>query len=147
MKGLVAGFRDDFAVAASILVPQFEHAIRCVLESIGVTVTRLNTDLGQEDRSIGALLREKRLTEIFPENLIDEIYALLDDRFGPRFRHDLAHGRLNSLGLSGQHSIYLWWLVFHIVTTSFLEMCRQRAEIDGEQASTAQGEKPEGDKG
>lgn len=121
--GLLAGVQGDFAVAASLLVPQVENAIRSVLEQNGVTVTRLTNDGSQEDRSIGALLQEPILKSILSAELVDELYAVLDDRHGPRFRHMLAHGRLSAAALGGHLAIYSWWLALHLIATS---ITRQR---------------------
>lgn len=127
LKGILAGADSDFATAASLLIPQLENMIRHQLELKGVTVTRVNQDGGQEDRTLGSLLGEIKLREVFPDNVIDELRALLDERGGPRLRHGFAHGRLSPQQLRGNLSIYCWWLCLRIVAGSFLDRERIRA--------------------
>ncbi|WP_125717402.1 DUF7380 domain-containing protein [Pseudoalteromonas rubra] len=84
-KGLYFGFQRDFASAIHLLVPQWEHTVRYILNESGVSTTTMdNKDGVTTECGLSTLLRKPESEEIFDENLLFEMKAFLTDSFGPK---------------------------------------------------------------
>lgn len=113
-RGLLAGFKGDFLTATHLLVPQLENSIRHVLSRSGVIVSKLDGYGIQEEKDLGALLREPKLEELLGEELVFDLQGLLVERFGTNLRNRIAHGLMGDDEFSSASTLYLWWLVFRI---------------------------------
>lgn len=113
-RGLLAGFKGDFLTATHLLVPQLENSIRHVLSRSGVIVSKLDGYGIQEEKDLGALLREPKLEELLGEDLVFDLQGLLVERFGTNLRNRIAHGLMGDDEFSSASTLYLWWLVLRI---------------------------------
>lgn len=114
IKGLLAGFQNDFLTSAHILGLQIENSIRHVLNNEGIVTTTLSSEGIQEEIDINRLLDFPQLISIFGEDLTFDLKGLLTSRFGDNLRNRLAHGLLSSSDFSSSGMIYFWWLILQI---------------------------------
>jgi hypothetical protein len=130
VKGFLAGFHNEFDVALSLLIPQFEHALRKYLEKQGAVIwkidpaTKIHSEVLLPD-----LLRMKETKELFGEDLQFELLALLTDRIGANLRNEFAHGFMSESDFNSVPAIYLWWLLFRIVVITFNQQNTQQSII------------------
>lgn len=115
LKGILAGFRGEFDVAAHLLVPQIEESIRFVLKGRGIVTSKLDSKLIQEQRLLGTLLSLPETIEMFGEDHIFELRGLLCEKFGYDLRNQLAHGFLTYQGCWSDAVINVWWLVIRFL--------------------------------
>jgi hypothetical protein len=140
MKGIMAGFRGEFDVAAHLLVPQFEPSIRHVLTLAGHVTSKLDAKLIQEQRLLGTLLSMPETVEIFGDDLIFELRGILCERLGYDLRNRLAHGFMHTAEFYNVDTINMWWLairLLHLPIFSFEPDGDAESEIDISKASVA----------
>lgn len=113
-RGLALGFQGDFVMAAHLLIPQFEHALREQLEARGAVVSTLPSSGEQNEKDLGKLLDLKEAVELLGENEVVELKSLLVEKAGANLRNRLAHGLLDDGEGTGQ-MIYFWWKVLQYV--------------------------------
>jgi len=115
IKGLFAGFEGNFDTALSLLIPQFEHALRKQLEARGVLVWRVDAATSiHSERGLGELLDFPEATDVLGEDLKFELQGLLSERIGHNIRNELAHGLLSEAAFQSAPAIYLWWLLYQL---------------------------------
>lgn len=114
IRGLFAGFEGEFDVALSLLIPQFEHALRKQLEARGEVVWRILPNGLHEERPLSALLDTEIAAEILGRDMQYELQNLLTEKVGRHLRTDVAHGLLPKGGFYSASGIYLWWLLFRL---------------------------------
>ncbi|MES1981808.1 MAG: DUF4209 domain-containing protein [Pseudomonadota bacterium] len=115
LKGLFAGFEGHFDTALSILIPQFEHALRMQLEARGCLVWRIDPTTGyHSERSLGELLDLGESVEILGKDMHFELQGLLSERSGNNFRNEFAHGLMSDATFFSAPAIYLWWMFFRL---------------------------------
>jgi hypothetical protein len=119
-RGLFAGLEGDYFLSTHVLVPQIEHAMRCLLKSRGVNTIKVNRDGLDEERDFGDLIRLPETTQLIGEDVSFSLRALLLHRSGPHFRDLLAHGLLEYGAFFSVHAGYLWWLTLYICVVSIL---------------------------
>jgi hypothetical protein len=132
-RGLLAGFRGDFLTATHLLVPQLENSIRHVLSRSGVIVSKLDDSGIQEEKDLGALLREPKLEELLGEDLVFDLQGLLVERFGANLRNRMAHGLMTDAEFTTPTVLYLWWIVLRICVIYTLTNSKQKRG-EGEEA-------------
>lgn len=116
IKGFVFGFYNDFDSALSLLIPQFEHALRKALELRGAIVWRIDPATGfHSEKTLGTLLDLTEAKEFLGEDLQFELQGLLSEKVGFNFRNESTHGLASQLEYYSPTAVYLWWLFFHIV--------------------------------
>jgi len=76
----------------------------------------MKTDLTQDDASLNKMLMDDDeliavLVQVFNEDDVFNMRAILVDRFGPNLRNDITHGRAGVGSFFSGSSIYLFWLV------------------------------------
>lgn len=131
-RGLLAGFRGDFLTATHLLVPQLENSVRHALSQSGVIVSKLDDSGIQEEKDLGALLREPKLEEILGEDLVFDLQGLLVERFGANLRNRMAHGLMADIEFTTPTVLYLWWLVLRICVIYAFTNSRQKRGEGGE---------------
>lgn len=129
LRGIHAGFNEDFLLAAHLLVPQIENSIRYVLESAGVDISNLDSDMTQPVKLLGALFDIPETKEIFGENLCFELRGLLIEKRGYNFRNELAHGFLSEAHCYSDAAVNIWWLTIRTCIWMLLSDT-QRSEIE-----------------
>lgn len=106
-KGLIAGLKGDFIIAAHLLMPQIEHSLVLKAESYVGSLTALHNENHQDEPSLAKVLDV--LKPYMPESLNDEFRFFLNCGADVNCRNNLAHGLWSTMQcqLQGQ---YLWWL-------------------------------------
>jgi hypothetical protein len=132
-KGLLAGFRQDYVVALSILIPLLENSIRSVLGSQGVRTSTLNSHGVQEVLRMGAILDHEKTAETFGENTVRDLRGLLVERTYGNLRNNVSHGLLTEGGFYQHSAIYLWWLTLRLCLTPTYVAERQSRSDDSKQ--------------
>jgi len=114
VRGLHAGLHGDFVEALHILVPQFEHSIRCILADLGVVTSTLDANGVQQELDLNALLYVPKVTDIFGQDIVFELRGLLVEQASSNFRNQLAHGMLEYGSFAGESAVYIWWLILRL---------------------------------
>ncbi len=114
-KGLQAGLKGDFMVAAHLLIPLFENSLRYVLNQQGHATTKVNTHEIQQEAQLSELLDLLASHKVFAEDLILNLQAVLLERSYGNLRNRLAHGLLYTIDFEQPEFRYLWWFSLHLV--------------------------------
>ena len=140
--GLQHGLDNDFASAASLLVPQIEHWVRARLKERGVH-TLVTDERGVEtEKGLGTLLEDPQSSDAIGPQLVFELKSLLTDQAGPNLRNDIAHGLVDDQALSSSAAVYCWWLALKLVMVPLAAaISAQQHVADGE--DTGSGDQPE----
>ncbi len=119
LHGIQAGFFGEWLIATHLLIPQVESSVRYVLQQHGVITSTLEPDGTQLERDINQLLWLPEVENIFGEDLLFDLRAILIERFGHNLRNESAHGLLPEGGFYQPVVVYLWWLILRICWMSF----------------------------
>ncbi|MFS1587461.1 DUF4209 domain-containing protein [Acinetobacter radioresistens] len=114
-KGIFAGFRGDFLTACHLLVPQIENSLRSILDYCGKEPTKLHEDDTQERDALKSLLNNSIIQENLTLKISENLRILLLDKVYGDHRNQVSHGYMPSNYYYKVPSIYLWWLIFHIL--------------------------------
>ena len=101
-NGLTAFFDENYIVSCSLLIPQIESAIRCLISAYGGQIYQpagSNKEKGFELRPLGALIRDKIFTKVFSshnKNVPYYFQVLLTDNRGWNLRNMICHGHFPS---------------------------------------------------
>jgi len=132
LKGIIAGFRGDFDIAAHLLVPQVEESVRHILTAAGHVTSKLDAKLIQEQRLLGTLLAMPETVELFGADHVFELRGLLCDKFGRDLRNRLAHGFVTYNECWGDDVLNLWWLVMRFLCIPVMQRSRHEEEERGD---------------
>jgi len=113
-RGIHAGLKGDFLMAAHLLVPQVENSVRYVLSQAGVITSGIDSEMIQEDYDLNRTLRMKEAEGVFGEDLIFDLRGLLVERFGSNLRNRIAHGLMHIGEFYTQQCAYLWWTTLRL---------------------------------
>lgn len=120
-KGLYAGYCSDYVQAIHILVPQFEHMVRLVLQDAGAHTTTHDVDGLDMEAGMSTLVLRPQMIEVFGEDLTFTIRSIMCEQEGPNLRNAVAHG-MADIGLcEGVHGVYAWWLILSLIVKSFVD--------------------------
>lgn len=114
-RGLYRGFQGDYLSSSHLLIPQIEHALRYLLKQHGVITSSLQSSGIQEEYSLNVLLQMDETEDILGEDTVFTLNSLLNSKFGPNFRHRMAHGLLEDSQFESAAGIYTWWFVLHLI--------------------------------
>ena len=114
IKGFLAGFQGDYVVSLSVLMPQFEHGLRKLLEKRGAVVYGIKNTGIHSEKLLDDLLGMVESLTLLGEDLQFELQCLLTERVGVNLRNELAHGLLSEDAFLSVPAVYVWWLFFHI---------------------------------
>ncbi|MCP4602386.1 MAG: DUF4209 domain-containing protein [Proteobacteria bacterium] len=117
LRGIHAGFHEDWVTASHLLVPQIENSLRFVLEAHDVDVSNLLSDGTQPVMVLGAIFDMAETKEIFGEPLCFELRCCLIEKMGFDFRNRVAHGFASDEECRSAAARYLWWLVLRLCLT------------------------------
>jgi len=117
-RGLHAGLLGDFVTSTHLLIPQLEHALRCVLEANGEVTSGIDPEGIQREFDLNTLLKTSRmsgpLVKIFGEDFVFDLRGLLVEAFGANLRNEVAHGLLSVNQMYSYASRYVWWLTLRM---------------------------------
>jgi hypothetical protein len=134
-RGLAAGLRGDYELATTILIPQFEHAVRELFFRNGIVTATLPSSGAQNEHDLNTLLIHPRVAEVFDEALVFDLRVLLVEKAGANLRNAIAHGLLDD----GDHfgaKVYFWWTCLRLVLFPMLNRVNSVASPQGEQSGT-----------
>lgn len=118
-KGLYAGFYGDMVQAIHILMPQFEHMVRQILQGAEALTTEHRPDGRDMEVALASLLERPQMIEEFGEGITLAIGAIMCDQAGSNLRNDVAHGLADENLCSSPFAIYSWWMVLRLVVKTF----------------------------
>lgn len=127
-KGFLAGLRGEFPEALSILVPQLENSLRCILEQSGLEVSTRDRMGIQDVIPLGRILSEQRLEEMLNSDIVKELKVLFSDQQGPKLRDYIAHGLMSHDDFYDPLSIYAWWFIFYLCIGQVQERFKEESE-------------------
>lgn len=109
-------FGGDYLSAIYILCPQLENSLRYILKQNGIDVSKIKSDMTQEDTTLSVILSDYRedLERIVGKDIAYEIENLFDIKGGPAIRHSLAHGLYDDGHFTGANVIYACWFIFRL---------------------------------
>ncbi len=113
-EAFAAGFCWNFSGALHVLIPQFENALRHILQKNGITPKNIDADRVENFWGFERILDEPKTVEIFGDELVYELKSLLVEPLGPNFRNSMSHGLLSPGDFKGKTALYLWWLILRI---------------------------------
>lgn len=113
-KGLLAGFVGDYVTAAHLLIPQFEHLIRCAVASAGGTTTNLYATGVEHHKTLDTLLALPEAEATFGRDLFETLKAILCDPNGEGLRNQVAHGLLDDADFPWDRAAFLWGLALSL---------------------------------
>lgn len=94
-KGLDAYFIGDYIVFIHLLVPQFERAIRNLLEKVNIPALKPDkSGAGFQYRTLDEMLRDTQVIDLLSEDFAYYLRILLTDNRGWNLRNDICHGLL-----------------------------------------------------
>jgi len=85
-----------------------------LLESHGVTVSGIEDDSTQLERSLNTTLVRPEVRECFGEDLIFDLRGLLVEKVGSDLHHDVAHGLLDGAAFQTTEAIYVWRITLRV---------------------------------
>lgn len=122
IRGLLAGFYGDFPLASILMVPQLEECFRNLLRIAGEATAPLDGKGIQNEMMLNSLLDNQKLKEIITEDVAFTLRALLIEKNGYNYRHDLAHGLITYDGYFTSPSVYIWWLIFRLTIIPYINL-------------------------
>ncbi len=125
IKGIILGLEGDFLSACHILIPQIENSLRYLVRSQGEEPTTLHGNGSQERSSFKVLLEHPAITEILGQNIVGNIHAILIDKIYGNLRNEMSHGYMPAGHFYSSSSVFLWWLVLHILMRPLYSQWKQ----------------------
>ena len=107
-KALWFGFEGDFGTAIHLLTPQLEHVIRICLKANGAHTTHLDQSGIETEKGLSSLLDTPEAEELFGEDHLFELKAVLTSTYGSNLRNEVAHGLLNDDSSCSIPTVYAW---------------------------------------
>ncbi len=113
-RGLALGFQGQYSLAAHLLMPQFEHALRVLMQTRGVLVSSLSSANIQQEDDLGKLLGKPEVKAFLGDDEHFELETLLVAHGGANLRNELAHGLFDD---NTRDSVlaFFWWKVLRYV--------------------------------
>lgn len=139
-KGLHAGLIGEYLDATHLLMPQVENSIRHILEQEGVTVSKLNDEGIQDEKSLNELLYCDGVEEIFGQDLSFDLRGLLVERTGANLRNRVAHGLISSDGFYSIEVPYFWWLTLRLCCLPIIAQIKANQQKPSSDTSEGKGQ-------
>lgn len=116
IRGIEAGFYNDWILCISMLVPIMESIIRNQLNNIGIITTTYAPGNQKDKHSLESLLIEAKKNDLINDGNHLYLEALLFNSIGFNLRHNLAHGLSDYNSLNNNYgSIYFWWFSLYLL--------------------------------
>ena len=128
-KGLYFGFEGDYLTAIHLLSPQLEHFVRMALKDNGVKTSTIDAQGIETENGLSKLLDKPEAKEIFDEDILFEMKALMTSPHGPNLRNEIAHGLITAEEGLSQYAKYLWWRMLRLMLDAvFIERKEKKEE-------------------
>ena len=112
--GFMAGFDGDYISALSVLIPQFEYALRALAEELGGIVYTMESDGTERVRTMEDVLRLPEIEETLEKDITVSMKALFVSKYGANLRNNVAHGIINDENFNSFDCIYAWAFMFKL---------------------------------
>ncbi len=110
-KGIDAYLLNDFLVAAHLLIPQIESALRMMLRMNGGDIYKPAKNGGLFLRNLDEILRSQAVCDNFSERVTKYFRVLLTDQRGFNLRNDICHGIIDPSHIG----FYICDRLFHVL--------------------------------
>lgn len=131
LRGLLAGYKGDYAAACSYLIPQIENTLRYLLKQRGEVTSSFTSSGEQPEKSLEFLLDHQVIKDILGDDLTFLLRMLLCEKVGWNLRNLFAHGLLDYNALQSPECQYFWWLVQRMVFLPFATRHGLRSDEEG----------------
>jgi len=131
LRGIHAGFYDDWLVVPGLLLPALEASLRMVMKSQGVITSKLEADGIQMEHDLGWLLTHPKLPDILGEQMVFDLRGILIEKFGHNLRNAHAHGLMVEGERYDTATRYFWWQVIHLLAIAAHMVHRERCKEQG----------------
>lgn len=115
IKGLIYGFNLDLESSLSILIPQFENALRELAYVCGETKYKLDSNSTESVNGLEYYFKNNGImSNTIDENIFFTIDSVFVNEYGLNYRNSFAHGCIESF--NDYTSLYVWWLILYTIT-------------------------------
>lgn len=114
IKGIMAGFKNDFMTALHILIPQAENFIRIIAKMCDEVVYNLNEDGLEELKTMHAILELDGVKEHLDEDFLLSLKTVFCSKYGFNMRNCIAHGLFSDDQSQSYVALYTWWFIFRM---------------------------------
>jgi hypothetical protein len=90
--GIDCYIAGEYATAAHVLIPQIERSFRQILEAAGGSILESTKEGGYDLRTLGRILSDPVLVDVFGDNAMFYLQTLLTSKLGWNVRNDVCHG-------------------------------------------------------
>lgn len=113
-RGLLAGLEHDWEEAAIFLIPQAEPFVRAAFKRRNINTLAIKDGV-EEEKSLSELLGHEDIAQVFHEDIVIELKAILTHRSGHNLRNRYGHGLIKDEHLVSTATIVLWWSLLRLI--------------------------------
>ncbi|QOY21328.1 DUF4209 domain-containing protein [Xanthomonas citri] len=113
-RGLLAGLEHDWEEAAIFLIPQAEPFVRAAFKRRNINTLAVKDGI-EEEKSLSDLLGHEDIAQVFHEDIVIELKAILTHRSGHNLRNLYGHGLIKDEHLASTATIVLWWALLRLI--------------------------------
>ena len=107
--------RKDYVSGTSVLMPQIEHYLRCLIKAAGMVTTKVEDGGTLKEVSIGSLIRNPIVPKLFGIDFQVSLDILLNDEVYGGMRHGLAHGLLGIRDFTSVRAFILVYVLLKLM--------------------------------
>lgn len=130
-RGLLAGLEHDWEEAAIFLIPQAEPFVRAAFKRHNINTLAIKEDVEQE-KSLSELLSHEDINQVFHEDIVMELKAILTHRSGHNLRNLFGHGLIRDEHLASTATIVLWWTLLRLIMWPYRNLIAKNRENNSE---------------
>ncbi|MBV6668160.1 DUF4209 domain-containing protein [Xanthomonas euvesicatoria pv. alangii] len=113
-RGLLAGLEHDWEEAAIFLIPQAEPFVRAAFKRRNIYTLAVKDGV-EEEKSLSDLLGHEDIAQVFHEDIVMGLKAILTHRSGYNLRNLYGHGLIKDEHLASTATIVLWWTLLRLI--------------------------------
>ena len=133
--GLLAGLQGDLLTSIHLLIPQFENSVRYILEQQGIVTSKIDDEGIQKEHDLNTLLYHDKVKEIFKDDLVFHLQALLVAPEGANIRNRMAHGLMTTTEFFSPNAVYIWGLILRLCCWPIIVRIHQDAGATGHETA------------
>lgn len=127
-RGLLAGLNHDWEEAAIFLIPQSEPFVRAAFKRHNINTLAVKDGVEQE-KSLSELLIHEDIAQVFHQDIVIELKAILTHRSGHNLRNLFGHGLIRDEHLASTATIALWWTLLRLIMWPYRNRVTTQCEI------------------
>lgn len=130
-KGLIAGFGNDFSTAMHLLMPQNEHAIRCIAEECGAVTYKTDKNGIEECLSLESILNLPEVEDCLDETLLFNLKLFFTSPYAYGMRNEISHGLMSEQELNSTSGVIVWWFTLKlccIFSSAYTKLIKRKNE-------------------